>query len=156
MSLSRRLVALAIVVLAWELAACTLDFERFEPTDASAGPSQPDVSTHPMDATEPATPASDAQPADDATDIPPGPDADTTEASCPPPSSCLGTAQTCAAGCAQQEKQCSSRCFAGSCRSNCTRTESSCQAKCTTACTTCVADSGCGAMSDCLDASSGD
>jgi hypothetical protein len=147
---------MAFAALASELAACTLDFARFEPSDANAAPSQPDASTGPMGENEAATPPSDGEPTDGAADTATAPDATEQEASCAIPPSCLDTAQTCAAACAQQEKQCSARCFGGSCRSNCTRTESSCQAKCTTACTTCVQDSGCGATSACAGASAGD
>jgi hypothetical protein len=162
MTVARCLAALAAAALALEFAACTLDFDRFEPVDANAGPSPPDASVDadgesaeasPNEAT---APSSNAEEAEGATDAMPAPDAPAQETSCASPPSCLDTVQTCGAVCVQQEKQCSSRCQNGICRSNCMRTESSCLATCTSTCMTCVRDSGCGAMSDCADASAGD
>ncbi len=169
MTAARSLAPVAAALLALEITACTLDFDRFTPVDANAGPLFADAAigadarsigadAGSMEATAVDTPeaSGDAAAPDGAADDSATAEAAAAEASCAPPASCLDTARTCGDGCVQQEKQCTSRCGGGACRSNCTRTESSCLTRCTSTCSTCVRSSGCGAASDCGDAAAGD
>ena len=110
------LAALAAASLALGIAACTLDFNRFEPVDASTGSSGPDASGGTdsqlveTSAGDVSSPLADAEASESAPDAGPVPDDAAPETSCVSPS-CLDTARTCGAACAQQEKQCAARCF---------------------------------------------
>jgi hypothetical protein len=161
MSPRRSLAALAAAGLAMGTAACALDFGRFDATgdsaDASLAPTADSSNevTQVDASTEVAAPDAarrvDASVADggaaDARALADGAE----EASCTPSPSCLGSAQTCGAVCAQQEQQCAVRCGGGgvACRATCSRTESTCFKQCDDTCSTCVRSAGCGAVADC-------
>jgi hypothetical protein len=160
------LAALATAGLVVGIAACALDFNRFE----SAAQSKPDAGVRPS--TDGADGGNNAPPSDDATvdvttpfpeqdaEVAPDARADAgrvADASpelspCTPSSSCLSEAQNCGMGCASQEQQCASRCSGGSCRQNCMRTETMCISQCESTCTNCVQSAGCNATSSCADA----
>jgi hypothetical protein len=159
------LVAFALAAVGAGVGACALDFDRFEPVDASAPP-RADVSNEPSPGDASAdvtvTGPEDAEMADGGAD---GGDAGTADVDaladgsqeagpCTPSPSCLTSARTCGTGCAQQEQQCAMRCGGGACRSSCTRTENTCISQCESTCSSCTRSAGCSAAADCADAAS--
>lgn len=168
MTTARALLALAASGLVAGSMGCALDFDRFEPVDASA-PSGADRSIEPPASDAGATPAVDAGANDDATDDEPaaedaGPsdarpsdarapaDGGLDAAPCMPSPSCLMSARTCGMTCMMQDQQCVMRCTGGACRSNCTRTEDTCIMQCQDTCSTCTRSAGCSATAACTDA----
>ncbi len=163
----RYIVALGAATLVAGAAACALDFDRFDPGDASAAPGA-DVSSGrgPADAsavedvtvsaTGDAEPSGDAEAADGGADAP-ALDAGAGDAApCTPSPSCIMSAQTCGAGCVKAQQQCTSTCgFGGGsgCRSTCTKTETTCFTQCQDTCSSCAQSAGCSATADCADAS---
>jgi hypothetical protein len=163
----RYFVLLGAATLVASGAACALDFDRFEPDDASASPSG-DVSSArgPTDASAmedvAISPTIDAEPSEDAEATDGGADARALTdgawddaAPCSPPPSCIMSAQTCGAGCVRTEQQCAGKCglVGGSgCRSTCTRTETTCVTQCEDTCSSCSQSAGCSATAGCADA----
>jgi hypothetical protein len=165
-TLRRALVALAVAGLAAGAGACALDFDRFEPGDASAPP-RADVSNEPIpgDASTDVTITGleDAETADGgadeadaaSTDVDALADGSQEAGPCTPSPSCLTSARTCGTSCTQQEQQCAMRCVGGGgCRSTCTRTENTCISQCESTCSSCTRSAGCSATADCADAAS--
>ena len=149
------LVALACPPFALGLAACALDFDRFDPVaDASASSPRDALDEAPegdaaADAAAPGDAGADALGRSDARFS----DAAQDAAACVASPGCLTTATACAATCAQQQQTCSTRCMNSACRSGCTRTESTCTAACATSCTDCTQSAaGCRATAACADA----
>ena len=149
---ARRRALTAAVALAGALAglgACSLDFDRFDPTDAA---SSPETSVDaPSDAT--VTPES-AAPSDGG---PPEATADTSDASeareggaCTPPPGCISEAMTCGSSCGQDFDACAQVCDAQTCVTSCRTPEQSCLGRCISACITCTTDGGCPASNACL------
>ncbi len=163
MNRMRALLGLCAAGLAAGATACALDFDQFEPVDASA-PSRPaDGSTEPP-ATDAETSILDAETTDGPVDAGVDASAARTDAGqpadagidgppCTPSPSCLMTARTCGTTCAMQNQQCTMRCTGPSCRSSCNRTESTCFTQCQNTCSTCTGSAGCSATSACADAS---
>lgn len=134
MSARGALVAIAAAQLAaaGALAACGLDFDRYDPKDASA-----DV-------------AAEVQGIDsNASDG--GGSADVTPCMAPP--DCFEEAGACALDCDQQYQKCVSNCTFPGCRQGCAAGGQTCAGKCATACISCAQNAGCPASADCLDAS---
>lgn len=159
------LVALATAGLVVGIAACALDFDRFESAaqtkdDAGVRPSTNGAeggdNPPPSDeaSLDVATPPSeqDAAVTDARADAGRVADASPEASPCTPSSSCLNEAQNCGTGCASQEQQCASRCSGGSCRQSCMRTESMCISQCQSTCSNCVQSAGCSATTSCADA----
>jgi hypothetical protein len=164
--LSSRLgLAVAGALAAAGVAACALDFDRFDPVvgdaaapradvspteDAVVGDATPSVDDDVVsEATAPATADTgpDEAGANDASDA--GAAVDGADAGCAPSPSCVASAHGCGATCAQQEQQCASRCSSNNCRTNCTRTETSCVTQCSDTCSTCTQSAGCRSASSC-------
>jgi hypothetical protein len=163
MNRMRALFALGATVLSAGATACALDFDQFEPVDASTPPPHADGSVEPP-ATDAEMSVPDAETTDGPDDAGVQPDAARNDAgrpadggldaaACTPSPSCLMMAKTCATMCMMQDQQCTMRCAGSSCRSNCTRTENTCIAQCEDTCSTCTRSAGCSAMSACADAS---
>jgi hypothetical protein len=132
------------------LVACALDFDRFDPIDASS-----DTSTAQM----PAPGAGPDASRPDATQMSPDRgDAGTPvprDASCTPPANCFTQAQSCGTQCSDQHKQCLSNCGGGNCMRHCDTSEQNCLSQCETQCAFCTLPSGCSARNNCLDAVGG-
>jgi hypothetical protein len=147
-------VALACGALPPGLAACALDFDRFDPAADASGSSPRDAPSEAFadDAAVDDAPGNAGEDAPGPTDARPS-DANGDATACTASPACLTTAKMCAMTCAQQEQTCTMHCGGSSCRSTCTRTETTCTAGCATTCTSCTQSAvGCGATSDCADA----
>jgi len=144
------------------LAACSLDFDRFNPNDASVDEAGSDAAmapetvheSGPQPGDEAASPdagggeaASDAAAPDDVRDAA---DATNEGGACTPSPSCLSRAQSCGATCARTLQQCLNGCF-NNCN-RCNTQEQSCAGQCASTCFGCAQEAGCPANSDCLDA----
>jgi hypothetical protein len=134
------------------LVACALNFDVYNPVDASLEGST-------ADAWSEGGPSLDA-PADgarmDATV-----DAALTDASldrdggssCTAPGACFQEASTCGAMCGQVYQRCVRPCDASpACTAPCTSAQQSCLGKCATTCIGCTQEAGCVASNSCLDA----
>ena len=159
------LVALAgaAVGVSGMLAACSMDFEQFNPVDASAEVSAADATTDsqgahesgPLPGNEAASAdadggeaASDALASADSQ----GPaDATSEDAACRAPPGCFAAAQTCGAACSRTLQQCMVNCIPTQC-SRCTSQQQTCIGQCATTCINCTQDGGCLSSNDCLDA----
>ena len=159
------LLALGAAGLSAGATACALDFDQFEPVDASATPGRADASTEPPGTDAETVSTTDAETTDGPDDAGVQTDAARADAglpadggleaaSCTPSPSCLMMARTCGMTCAMQDQQCTMRCTGGpSCRSSCNRTENTCITQCEDTCSTCTRSDGCSATSACADAS---
>jgi len=168
----RLLLVVAGALASLGLAACALDFDRFDPVSADAAP-RPDAG--PADGAglvgaDDATPDADDDVAVLEATIPDagetgagdngdaragdaGPSADASDAgACTASPTCIASAHTCGTNCAQTEQQCASRCSTNNCRTNCTRTENSCVTQCSDTCATCTLSAGCSATAACATA----
>jgi hypothetical protein len=120
----RTRLGLAIALLAaTALAACTLDFDHFNPpvpshggTGSSTGGPPPDASSGGMDAGSGCTIV---------------------------PAMCINQEQSCAAQCVSDQMNCASNCGGGSCRQRCNMTEQTCLSQCQGTCTSCSMAAGC-------------
>jgi hypothetical protein len=156
----RCLLALGAATLMAGASACALDFDRFEPGDASATPSPDDAADASTDSTQGDAASADVaiEPIEDAAAPGSGLDAraltdgEREDAPCTPSPSCITTAQTCAATCTRDEQQCSMRCvIGGGCRTTCMRTETTCMTQCQNTCSSCTQSAGCRAAAACAD-----
>jgi len=141
----------ATAVAQIDLIACALDFDRFDPIDASS-----DTSTAQLPTPEAGSDASRP----DAPQMPPADRADTgmpvpRDASCTPPANCFTQAQSCGTQCSDQRKQCLSNCGGRNCMRNCDTGEQNCLSQCANQCASCTLVSGCPARNGCLDAAGG-
>jgi hypothetical protein len=134
------------------LAACTLDFDRYDPSDAAApqeggAEASADASMNP----EAASPNPDAGPPDAIAD------AGTTDAgkdsgACTPPPGCIAQTTTCGASCGQDFDGCTQACDAQACITACRTPEQGCLGKCISTCLACTLEGGCMSSSACLNA----
>jgi hypothetical protein len=156
----RCLLTLGAATLVAGGSACALDFDRFEPDDASTPPTAADVSTESTQAdasadVEIAPIEEDADAAvapDSGVDARALADGPRDDAPCMPSPSCIMTAQMCSATCTRNEQQCSMRCLGGGgCRTTCMRTETTCMTQCEDTCSSCTQSAGCSAASACGD-----
>jgi hypothetical protein len=161
--------AAAAVLAQTTLIACGLDFDRFDPTDASSETSTsqmprpgagPDVTQMPGDDAGATSPSVDVAMAMDVAQPPmdvvpdwgmPVP----RDASCTPPANCFTQAQSCGTQCSDQHKQCLSNCGGGNCMRRCDTSEQSCRSQCATQCLVCTSTNGCSDRNDCLGAAGG-
>jgi hypothetical protein len=128
--------ALVPLAAAAALAACGLDFDRYDPTAGGADAS------------------SDARA--DVVDAPTGVDAgaDASDAhACTPSQACIAQAGTCGAACGQTYQQCVANCGGQGCKQGCLTQEQSCLGQCASTCIGCTQTAGCADSRDCLDAS---
>jgi hypothetical protein len=127
------------------LAACTLGFNRFEPSvDASADGASGDARAD-------GGAGVDARTDGDAgvDDVDAGqPLAD----GCTGAAQCVGEAGACGSGCGQVSQQCQMQCPNKPCRDGCISAEQTCRSGCAGACTTCALAEGCAAQTACQDA----
>jgi hypothetical protein len=132
----------AVVVLAegalGAVAACTFDFDHFNPNGSTSGDSSMQGDSQQGDGG-----------GDGAGDAP----ADAGgEFVCVPPANCLSQATTCGAGCTSAYQQCLQGCMNLGCRMNCKSTEQSCSGSCQSTCYDCTNAAGCGSFPDCVTA----
>jgi hypothetical protein len=158
----RLLVALgAAQLVVAGLTACSFDFDRFDPIDASTESSRrPDATSHQDaadggDLDEAASQDGEGEMAIDASPIR---DATRDEAaSCTPSPDCFRQGESCGASCELALRNCMSNCGnpgTPACR-QCKTTDQTCLDQCATACTDCTQEAGCAAPNgECLDAAS--
>jgi hypothetical protein len=125
MPVQRAAFAASVVIFAL-LAACTHDFDVFEPGG--------DGGQAPADSSTPA----DAGTRDAANSGP-----------CTPSASCLDTAKSCSKDCDTAQGECLSRCKNVGCSSECWTARDTCKKKCTTDCTACTTAAVCAAQNAC-------
>jgi hypothetical protein len=146
----RLIAVIALTAAAPPLVACTLDFNRYDPADAS--PTEDATGSTDADATTPTQPTGDGSlgtEKDAAADV----SADADGGPCAALPGCLQQATSCGSACGQDYQQCLQGCDAQSCADTCRSTEQSCLGKCLSTCIACTVDGGCPASSECLGAS---
>ena len=117
-------VVLAAEVLVANGAACTLNFDQFEPGKGD-GAAQGDSMG-----------GGDGGPTDSPFDNP-------QQEACAPSMSCLGTATTCGSACNTTYQQCVQGCGNNGCRMTCRSNEQSCFGTCVSNCSDCTNAAGC-------------
>jgi hypothetical protein len=136
-------------------AGCTLDFDRYDPADASSAPDTGadgaalESAAPPQDAASSVDATSDA--AGDATAVDTGADRDA--GPCVASSDCLTQAGSCGVACGQVYQSCLQDCDAQTCSDACRSGEQSCLGKCVSSCIGCTSDAGCmssGASTMCI------
>jgi hypothetical protein len=153
--------ASAFAVLGWvalglPCSGCTLDFDRYDPTDASS-----DVVTGGDGAAldSAASPPQDSSSHDATIDViadAPGAaeaSADQGTGPCMASPDCLTQAGSCGVTCGQLYQSCLQDCDAQPCSDVCRSNEQSCLGKCVSSCIACATDAGCmnsGASTACL------
>jgi hypothetical protein len=110
-------------------AACTLDFDRYDPTDGGSDASS-DTGYAGLDSGR----------------------IDSAMMPCTPSARCLTGATSCAATCTQSYQRCVNQCRSGNmgCMQTCTSQRQSCGGQCAATCVSCTQSNGCPASSECL------
>ena len=139
--------------LAMAGAACTLDFDKYDPAAISSDASSPeDAGT---DATIDHAIGSDASDGGMAAREASGSNEETGGGpACG--ASCLEQAGQCGAPCQTTLGTCTSACQSSRCRQQCQTTAQACVDRCTRTCDTCWSSAGCSGSNDCADASATD
>jgi hypothetical protein len=148
--------------------ACSMDFDRFDPIDASELGAAPAVDAMPGFEFDTGGSAPDIRVAADTQGpfrpdtggfdavVDAGPDArdaSPDQATCSAPPGCFDQAQSCGAMCTQQQQRCLNQCGGGhSCTVQCSMQEQSCVGQCASTCIGCAQDAGCPANNACFDA----
>jgi hypothetical protein len=141
----RFLSVFACLAAAMPAAGCALDFDRYDPTDASAAAvTGADGAT--TDAAMPPSGDAGAHDAtiDDATaDAAEAASADQGTGPCMASPDCLTQAGSCGVACGQVNSTCLQGCDAQTCSDGCRQGEQSCLGKCISSCLACQTDAGC-------------
>lgn len=139
---ARGAIAMGTVVLA----GCTLDFDRYNPTDLDAGVGADDSSLVVMpDRTVVGLPpdANDGADADAATGM-------DVASPCAMPGDCFPQATSCGSMCGRTYMSCMNACMDQGCMQKCTNMEQSCLGSCASVCLACAKDAGCSMSMGCV------
>jgi len=137
----RSMLAMGIALLP----GCTLDFDRYDPTNQDAEGALGDDSTG--DASTDQTTQISAPDAGDSPEIDASADS---ASSCAMPGNCLPQATSCGSTCGRSYQNCVNSCGDQGCMQKCTNTEQSCLGNCVSVCIACAKDAGCSMSNGCV------
>ena len=128
--------------LAAGAAACSLGFDRFDPSSGDAQAS----------GDSPSSGDGGSSDASSVSDTSSG-DAESSDGGCPGLQACTAPAATCGTQCTQTYQSCTAACSNSQCRQQCKQAETGCRTQCANTCTTCTAAAGCYNSTQCAAAS---